>query len=125
MKKVLLTILALILLGCSQENDDQITIFEGEVQLTGDNQSLEGLEIGISEITDCGLFSCDSNWKFYPLNKDGFFSIRITTTEAVVLNISVFTADKEQIVVDCLPGCFDFEPDNKHSNLILYAERRE
>ena len=122
MKKVPLAVLALILFGGCSINDDQTTIFEGEVQLSGEDQSYEGLEVGIFEAS-CESYNCDFNWKRFPLNDDGIFSIRLTTKTALSFGISVWTVEGIQLPTDCDPKCFDLDPDKKHSNLILYAKR--
>ena len=122
MKKALIAVLTLVLLGGCSKEDEQITIFEGVVELTGENQSFDGLEVGVAETFDCGLFSCDFKWKMFSLNDDGVFSIRMTTKEAESFDVSVWTTDGRQIIRDC-QNCSGLEPDKKHSNIVLLAGR--
>ena len=121
MKKVLIAVLALVLLEACSKDDEQITVFEGVVELAGENPSFDGLEVGISENFNC-VFSCDFKWNMYPLVEDGVFSIRVTTKEAESFNVSVWTVDGRQLLREC-DGCSNLEPDKKHSNIVLYAER--
>jgi len=120
-----LAVLSFTILGCSKNDEEQTTIFEGAILLSGTNQSFEGLKIVIYGHNNCEILGCDRTVRrVVNVNPNGLFSIQHTSSEDRWYTLDVWGETKLGIMTECTPDCNSLNPGKTYSNLSLYVERQ-
>ena len=118
---ILLLVAGVQFAGCTKEDVEQTTTFEGVVRLTGSSPSFDGLKILVTGYTDCGIFCTNSVTRGFAVNPDGSFSFQITTSEERDFDIGLGYSKLEYLSSQCSPRCSDLSAGKEHSDLVLYA----